>query len=154
MAGTAKLVGTITYPNGEIVNEHISSSAAIDSDKLQHLHKAGTCFALAIAATPVAREEIVYVCEASAAVVRGFHALLNDTGTSTSVTFDLKKNGTTILSGVVTIAHTDADKTVKDGSFASTALVAGDILSIQLAVSSSTGAQGPYAWAEIDENAG
>lgn len=154
MPGLAKIAGTITYPNGEIVNEHISSSAAIDSDKLQHLHKKGTNFALAIGGTPAAREEIVYVCEAAAAVVRGFHALLNDTGTSTSVTFDLKKNGTTMLSAVITITHGDSDKAVLDGTLASTSLVAGDILSIQLAQTSTTGAAGPYAWVEVDENAG
>lgn len=154
MAGTAKLVGTFTFPSGGITNEHISTSAAVDSDKLQHLHKRGTNFALAIGGTPAAREEIVYVCEAATAVVRGFHALLNDTGTSTSVTFDLKKNGTTMLSSVITITHGEADKAVSDATMSSTSLVAGDILSIQLAVSSSTGAQGPYAWAEIDETAG
>lgn len=151
---TAKLVGTFTYPSGQITNEHISSSAAVDSDKLQHLHKAYTNFDLAIGGTPAAREEIVYVCEAATATVRGFHAMLNDTGTSTSVTFDLKKNGTTILTGVVTIVHGDADKSIHDGTLANAALVAGDILSIQLAVSSSTGAQGPFSWVEVDETAG
>lgn len=154
MSGTSKLVGVITIANGAITNEHVASSAAIDSDKLQHLHKAYTNFDLPIGSTPAAREEIVYVCEAAAAVVRGFHALLNDTGTSTDVDFDLKKNGATMLSAVVTITHSESDRAVSDGTLASTALVAGDVLSIQLVVTSSTGAAGPYAWVEVDENAG
>ena len=154
MAGTAKLVGTLTYPSGQITNEHVSSSAAIDSDKLQHLHKKGTNFALAIGGTPAAYEEIVYVCEAATAAVRGFHALLNDTGTGTSVTFDLKKNGTTMLSSVVTITDAGADRAVSDGTLSATALVAGDVLSIVLAQTATTGAQGPFAWVEIDETAG
>lgn len=151
---TAKLVGILTYPSGQITNEHVSSSAAIDSDKLQHLHKAYTNFALAIGGTPAAREEIVYVCEAATATVRGFHCLLNVDGSSTSVTFDLKKNGSSILSGVVTITDSTGNRAVQDGTISNAALVAGDVLSIQLAVSSSTGASGPFAWAEIDETAG
>lgn len=154
MAGTAKIVGVLTMPSGIVENEHVSSTAAIDSDKLQHLHKVGTNFDLAIGGTPAAREEIVYVCEAAAATVRGFHALLNDTGTSTSVTFDLEKNGSSILSSVITITHADADRAVLDGTISNTALVAGDVLSITLAQTSTTGAQGPFAWVEIDEAAG
>jgi len=152
--GTWRMTGTMQIASGEISNEHISGTAAIDSDKLQHLHKVGTHFALAIGGTPVAREEIVYVCKAATAVVRGFHGLLNVDGSSTSVTFDLKKNGTTILTGVVTITDATGNRAVQDGTLSNGALVAGDVLSIQLAVSSATGAQGPYAWAEIDETAG
>lgn len=150
----AKLTGTLVIDNGVISDAHVATSAAIDSDKLQHLHKKGTNFALAIGGTPAAREEIVYVCEAPTAVVRGFHALLNDTGTSTSVTFDLKKNGTTMLSSVITITHSASDRAVSDGTLASTSLVAGDVLSIALAQTATTGAQGPYAWVEVDEAAG
>lgn len=152
----AKLTGTLQLDAGSVTNEHISSSASniIDSDKLQHLHKAGTHFDLAIGGTPAAREEIVYVCEAATATVRGFHCLLNVDGSSTSVTFDLKKNGSSILSSVVTITNTTGDRAVQDGTISNAALVAGDVLSIALAVSSSTGASGPYAWVEIDENAG
>lgn len=150
----ARMTGTLQLDSGSVTNEHVAGSTDIDSDKLQHLHKVGTNFDLAIGGTPAAREEIVYVCEAATATVRGFHALLNDTGTNTDVTFDLKKNGTTILSGAVQIVHGDADKSIHDGTISSPSLVAGDILSIQLAVSSSTGAQGPFAWAEVDENAG
>lgn len=154
MAGSWRLTGTMQIASGEITNEHIAGTALIDSDKLQHLHKVGTNFALAIGGTPAAREEIVYVCKAATATVRGFHCLLNVDGSSTSVTFDLKKNGSSILTGVVTITDSTGNGAVQDGTLANGALVAGDRLSIQLAVSSSTGAQGPYAWVEIDEGAG
>lgn len=150
----SRFTGTLTLDDGQITDAKIATGANIDSDKLQHLHKPFTNFALASGATPVARSEVAYVCKAAAATVRGFHALLYDTGTSTSCTFDLKKNGSTMLTGVITIAHTDADRAVLDATMASTALVAGDVLTMVLAVSSATGATGPYAWAEIDETAG
>lgn len=149
-----KFTGDLILAAGSVGNAHISNVAAdvLDCDKLEHLRKPGTNFALAIGGTPAAREEIVFVASTTG-VIRGFHALLNDTGTSTSVTFDLKKNGTTCLSSVITITHAATDKAVSDGTLSVTTFAADDIISIQLAVSSSTGAQGPYAWVEIQETA-
>lgn len=143
---------SVTYKPNTIADAAVSSSAAIAATKLQHRHKIGTNFDLAIGATPVAREEVVFVASA-ACTINGFHALLNDTGTTTDVDFDLKINGTTALSSVVTIVHGDADRLVKDGTLSTTTLAADDVVSIQLLTTSTTGAQGPFAWVEIDEAA-
>lgn len=147
----ARMIGSLQLDAGSVEDQHISSSTKIDADKAQHLYRAWTNFDLAIGATPVAREEIVHVCEV-AGTIRQFAALCNETGTSASVTFDLKKNGTTVLSSVVTITNATADKAVVDGTLSSTTVAVGDILSIALAVSSSTGMQGPFAWCTIEEN--
>lgn len=146
----ARFVGTLTLDNDSVSNENVASDAAIGVAKQRHRHKPGTNFDLAIGATPVAREEIIYVAK-NAGTVESFHGLLNDTGTSTSVSFDLKKNGTTILSATADVTHSDADRTVKDGTISTPSFVADDVFSIALTVSSSTGAQGPFAWAEFDE---
>ena len=147
----ARLTGSMQLDAGSVEDQHISSGTRIDADKQQHLYRASTNFDLAIGATPVAREEIVYVCEV-AGTIRQFAALCNDTGTAASVTFDLKKNGTTVLSSVVTITNATGDKAVIDGTLSGTTLAVGDILSISLAVSSSTGMQGPFAWCTIEES--
>jgi hypothetical protein len=147
----ARITGTIQLDAGSVEDQHISSGTRIDADKQQHLYRASTNFDLAIGATPVAREEIVYVCEV-AGTIRQFAALCNDTGTAASVTFDLKKNGTTVLSSVVTITNATGDKAVIDGTLSATTLAVGDILSIALAVSSSTGMQGPFAYCTIEES--
>lgn len=148
----SRFTGTLKIGKGEIEDEHLSSSAAVDVDKQQHLHKPSSNFDLAIAATPVAREEIVFVAS-TAGVLRGFHAILNDTGTTTDVDFDIKKNGTTMLSSTVNVTNADADKLVKDGTLSVTSFAADDVISFQLTVTTSTGAQGPYCWAEIQETA-
>lgn len=150
---SARFTGTLQLDANSVTNENVSSaqSATIDADKLQHVYKAGTNFALAIGGTPVTREEIVFVAT-QAGTIRGFHALLNDTGTTTNVGFDLKKNGVSILSAAVNIVHGDADKLVKDGTLSATTLAADDILSIAMTVTSATGAQGPFAWVELEEN--
>jgi hypothetical protein len=147
----ARLVGTLQLDAGSVEDQHISSGTKIDADKAQHLYRAWTNFDLAIGGTPVAREEIVHVCEV-AGTIRQFAALCNDTGTAASVTFDLKKNGTTVLSSVVTITNATADRAVVDGTLSSTSVAVGDVLSIALAVSTSTGMQGPFAWCTIEEN--
>ncbi len=148
----ARLVGIFTPDPGGITDSHIASDAEIDADKMQHVYTAGTSLGFAIGATPTTREEIVYVAK-QAGTIRGFHALLNVDGSSTSITFDLKKNGSSILSAVITVTSSTGDRVVSDGTLSSTTLAADDVLSISMTVSSSTGAQGPYAWVDVEENA-
>lgn len=142
--------GTFTLAAGEVTDAAIATTTTIDADKLQHAYKPFTNFDLAIGATPVAREEIVFVAQ-TAGTIRNFHCLLNDTGTSTDVDFDLKVNGSSVLSAAVNVTHSDSDRAVKDGTINSASLSADDVVSIELAVTSSTGAQGPFAWAVIEE---
>ena len=151
MSGLRITGGTLVLPNGLIADAAVALDAAIDADKLQHVYKHGTNFDLPIGGTPVAREEIVIVCSA-AGTIRGFHAILNDTGTTTDIDFDLKKNGVSVLSSTLNITNADADRLVKDGSLASTSVALDDVLSISIAVTTSTGATGPYAWVDIEEN--
>lgn len=153
MPGTFRLSGgELTIPSGIIVDADIASNAAISVDKMKHSYKRATNFDLPIGGTPVAREEIVFVADA-ACTLRGFHALLNDTGTTTDVDFDLKVNGVSVLTGTVNITNANSDRQVVDGVLSSTSLSADDVVSISLAVTTSTGAQGPYAWVNIEENA-
>jgi len=147
----ARVTGTITFETSDISNDAISATTLLDNDKLQHLYKAGTNFALAIGATPVARHEIVYVAD-KAGTIRNFNCLCNDTGTAASVTFDLKKNGSSVLSSVVTVTNATSDRAVVAGTITTSTIAIGDVISIELAVSSSTGMQGPFAWAVIEEN--
>ena len=143
--------GTLSLDPGSVNSDHIDSTTNIDADKLQHIYKSFTNFDLAIGGTPVTREEIVFVAS-NTARLRAFSCTLNDTGTSTSITFDIKKNGTTMLTGTVSFTHSDTDKQIKDGTISGAGTItANDIISIAMTVSSATGAQGPFAWAEIEE---
>jgi hypothetical protein len=151
MPGARWTGGTLTLDKGVVTNDSIADSAAVDADKMQHCYKPGTGFGFVIGGTPTTREEIVFVAS-QAGTVRGFGCLLNDTGTSTSITFDLKKNGVSMLSAVVTITNATADRAVQAGAISTTTFAADDVLSIAMAVSSSTGAQGPFAFIELEEN--
>jgi hypothetical protein len=137
---------------GDVKNEHISESTEVDADKLQHLYKPGTNFDLAIGSTVATREEIVFVASGPG-LIRAFSCLLNINGTTGDSDFDLKVNGSSVLTAVVNQDNADADKGVKDGVINSSALVAGDIVSIAVTRNSSHDGTGPYAWAEVEEGA-
>lgn len=143
--------GTITYDAGSIVDQHISSSAAIDADKMQHVHKAFCNFGLEYNATPAAKVFVVYTATA-AGTIRDVGAGLYDTGTSTSITFDLKKNGVSVLSSVITVTHSDSDRATVNGTLSGTSFADGDVFTMHLATSSTTGAQGPFMFADFEEN--
>jgi hypothetical protein len=150
MAQAQWIGGTVQLGDGVVTDRTVASAAAIAYTKVQQVHKHGTNFALAIGGTPAAREEIVFV-PSNSGTVTGFKCLCNDTGSSASVTFDLKKNGSSVLSGLVTITNATTDKAVQSGSITGTTFVSGDVFSIALAVSSTTGMTGPYAWGEFAE---
>lgn len=144
--------GTLDFQNGFLVDRHVSAATQLDADKLQHLYKPATNFDLPIGGTPATREEIVFVAS-TAGIIRAFHCLLNADGSSTDIDFDLKVNGVSVLSAAVNITDATGDGVVQDGTISGAALVAGDIVSIAMTVTSATGATGPFAWAEIEENA-
>jgi hypothetical protein len=144
--------GTLVLPSGCVVDDAISTTAGIDADKMEHVYKAGTNFDLAVGGTPATREETVFIASTSG-VIRGFHFSLTDTGTNTSIAWEFKKNGTTVLSGAGSSTHSDTDRQVKDGSLSVTTFAADDHFTIAMTVTSATGAVGPFAWAEFQETA-
>lgn len=151
-------VGTSTVLPGTLTYREHSTAAddALTRDQVRHLYKGFSNFALAVGGTPATREEIVFVAS-SAGVIREFKCGMEDTGTSASSTFDLKKyatggsTGASVLSAAVTVSNADTDNSPKSGTISSSTFVAGDVFTIALSVSTSTGAAGPFAWALFDE---
>lgn len=143
--------GNLTLDAGSVTDQHISSGAALDADKMQHVHKVCCNFGLEYDDTPAAAVFVVYVAS-SAGTVRDVGAGLYDTGTSTDITFDLKKNGTSILSSTIQVTHGDADRAVVGGTINTPTFADGDVFTAHLATSSTTGAQGPFLTVAFEEN--
>lgn len=133
-----------------ITKQHVSPTADLQSSSMRHIFKPGTDFGLGIAATPAAAEKIVHVCTGTGTIL-GFHGLVNADGSSASITMDLKVNGVSVLSAPIALTNSTGDGVVVDGVLASPSTVDGDIISIELATSSTTGMQGPFAWLVIEE---
>lgn len=143
--------GSIALSYGTIKDAHISSSASIASEKQKHLAYRFTDFGQADNATPTTSRSSFYQAQGTG-TLRAFNAGLNDTGTSTSIAFDLKKNGTTVLSSSITVTHSNADRSLNAGTLSVTSFVQGDVFTVHMTVSSSTGALGPFASAVFEEN--
>lgn len=99
-------------------------------------------FGLDTDATPVAKTGGGILCRA-AGTIKYVYASLADEGSSTNVAFDCRKDGSTILSSAITFTHSDGARDHKAGTLAATTVAAGDTIDFDLAVTSSTGAQGP-----------
>lgn len=147
--------GSLQLPDGVLESDHFSSTSGkeLAAAKQNHLHKRGTGFALAIGGTPATREEVVFVASTSGTINK-FAAKLTLDGTTTDIDFDLKKNGTTVLSAAVNLTHSTGDGVVVEGTISSASFSVGDSFSIAMTVTSATGAQGPWSWAEFIETLG
>jgi hypothetical protein len=147
--------GTIAITPGTITTRDVTTTQAdiLTRDQVRHLHAKDTGFNFVVGDTPTTKEVLIHKARA-AGFVRTFYGLLNVDGSSTSVTYDLKKNGSSVLTGVVTVTSSTGDRTSVAGTISGTgAYSAGDVFTIALAVSSSTGASGPLAGADFDEYA-
>lgn len=139
----------LRLPAGIITDREVNNTDGnqINESKLCHVYKRTENFDLQRTATPTAQDIILFQADKSGKLGDTLSASLDDTGTATDVTFDVKKNGTTVLTGMIHVLHTDADRVQKTGTFASAAAQAyapGDTISAVVVVSGgTTGAKGP-----------
>lgn len=151
-------ITAIKLPTGSVTDDAMSSSSPSGVTKVRHLINKHTDFNFLIGDTPTTKEIVVHTCKV-AGTIRNFGCLLKETGSSTSVAFDLKKynagntSGVSVLSGAVTVVHGTTDRELQAGSISSGTTAVGDLITIVMTVSSSTGATGPYAEVEFDEAA-
>lgn len=140
-------------PAGSIDNAAIEPDAGVLATKLEHQYK--PTYAQVGTALSNAAQVIHIVRGATGTLVR-FRAgsILANVGDST-VTIDLKKNGTTMLSAPITLDSGDAAYDLIEATLASSVLVADDVLSITVVATVGTGtlATGLFVEAEIREDA-
>ena len=150
---SGSIVGTITLPPGGVKNSHISNQSGdrIDPEKMGHIHNVPTNFFLESDATPAAKDAFVYQALA-AGTLRSFVGGLVESGSNTDITFDLKKNGVSVLSAPVQVVHGDGDFSQVAGTIATPSFAAGDVFTAHLATTNTTGAQGPFVMACFEEN--
>ena len=151
--GAVQFGSTVTLPSGAIGNSQIASSAAIDATKLQHQHARGLAQAHGTAAA--AERRAIHRAK-GAGTLTEFKAgpTVAAVGDST-VTVDLRKNGTTVLSGTISITSATAAFASVTGSISSASYAAGDVFEVVITVSAGTGTlpQGVYAQATFREDA-
>lgn len=118
----------MTYPANEITDAAVSSVAGIGAEKLEHQYEKVYSQPNT---TATAETRIIHVVHGDTATVLEFEAgsIVACVGAAT-ITVDLKKNGTTILSGVITLDSGNTAYVTEAGTISSPSLVDGDVLTI------------------------
>jgi len=101
---------------------------------------------------PVSRELLLHVAD-KAGTLTDVGAGLNVDGSSTSITVDLKKNGTTMLAAPIALTNATGDRVEVAGSITGNgSYVAGDVFTAILTVTSAVGASGPWLRVALRED--
>lgn len=124
-----------------VVDSDVSRSAGLNAITMQHAHRFFSRDNGALSATPTSFTEQCYFATQTT-TVQTFYAMLNVCGSATSITVDLQKNGSSILSSVITLTNSTGNRVPVSATISSPTLASGDLLEIVVTVSSATGASG------------
>lgn len=130
--GDTHVAGTFTaedmnVPDGSVGDDAVETGAEISANKLQQ-----QVLGKLQAAVPAAQVQIVHVAK-GAGEVNKVRWIAKTVPTTSTYTIDVKKNGTTILPGVVTITGASVAATDTTVTFNATTYVASDYFEIVLA---------------------
>lgn len=144
---------SFSFPSLSIRNADAAADAAFATTKLMHRHH--VMYQQESAATAADASHIIYVAQASGTITQ-FRAGAKVAHIGAAVcTFDLKKNGTTVLSAVIETDSGDVAYAVVPGTISSTTYTADDVFEIVVdaTVGGGTLATGVFAQVVFDESA-
>lgn len=156
-SGNLRVYGTLipdvlTIPAGTVRNADVSASAAIAATKLVNRHTAVWAQPNTAATTETRAIHLAQLAGTVNSVKAG--SIAAAIGNST-VTVDVKKNGTTILTGVITLDNANSARVAEAGTISggTVAVAAGDVLEVVLTatIGSGTLPTGVFVAVEIDE---
>ena len=130
---------TFSPPASCITDAAVAGNAAIASTKLTHRRE--IINADASATNGASKQQTVHVIRGATGTLVAFEAgAVTPLGSGDTYTVDLYKNGSSILSGTISLLSTDTARTLKAAAgFTSTSLVAGDWLEVKTTYSHSSG---------------
>lgn len=139
---------TLYLPTNTVTDAMVNSSAAIAATKVIHQHcKTVSQESATTAADATYTVHSVYAATATM-VAFECSCVVANIGDS-KVEFDLKKNGSSILSAVVELNSTHTARQIVAGALSSTALVDGDVLEVNINATIGTGTLGKGAFATV-----
>lgn len=141
---------SITLPSSCVGNANVTAGAGVAASKLQHLHSKVT--AQKNGTNNVAQREVLHIVVGATGTLKSFkcrNTTAASGGDSTSV--QLKKNGSNILSGAITL-DAAASTTVQSGTFSSSSVVVGDVLEVDASLSGTNVGQGFACQLNLEED--
>ena len=145
-----KVNTSINLPSGGITNTMVKASAGVNASKLEGWEKA----MYAQAGTAATETIILAIIRGSTGTSVGVEVgnVTANAGAST-VTVDVKKNGTSILSAVITLNAATGDAGVETGTVTTTTLADGDVITAVItAVQNGTDALATGVAVQFDYN--
>lgn len=121
-----------------ITNAMVHATADVDASKLEHQYQHVVADAYATSATSY--RKLIHDVRGATGTLLEFRCRASQANVGDStVTIQLKKNGSNILSASVSFSSADAAFALKTGTFTSTALVADDYLEVDITATVGTG---------------
>lgn len=135
-------MNSIVLPDAAITDEaQIQAGVMIDAAKLRRrLVISERGISATSATTKTVTTHIVYGATATAISVKA--RLTTKCTSGATVTVDVKKNGTTILSAPISFADTDSDGDIKDGTISVDDFVADDVITFVFTATAGGGSVG------------
>ena len=146
--GGIQVVGSFGIPSGVILASHVADSAGMEATKLEHQHVIG--YSQEDGSDVVDAIVPVYTCRGVTATIIEVEVACLDapSGGDKKFTVDLKKANqgsptpATVLSAVIDYVNGTNDCEVLVGTISSADLAVGDVLTVEVVASGSTGTQG------------
>lgn len=139
---------TIALPVASVGSQHILGFLAADvlgrPRKIVYSQRTTSDFA--------DDERTLFTADAPATVVSFKAGAITVAGASTSVSVDLKKNGTTILSAPIVLDNSQTARQKVAATISSAALVADDVLEVHMALTGTNEPKGVFVELQINEN--
>jgi hypothetical protein len=143
---------SMSVPLGAVADAQVAAGAEIATSKLRHKHKKS----ISQAGTAATETRAIHVCAGLTGTAVSFAAgLIAANSGAATVSVDLKKNGTSILTAPISLTTTPAARTLLAGTISSGALVVGDWLEVVITATAGGGTLGTglFVQLEIDEGA-
>jgi len=143
----------MVIPAASVGNSQIPAAAAIDASKVMHQHRA--VYTQGSSSTTAAADtKVIFTVYGTSGTIIAFRAgaVVPNVGAATC-TVDLRKNGTTVLSAVITLNNTQTARQLVSGAVTTTAVASGDVLEVVVTATAGGGtlAQGLFASVTVNE---
>jgi hypothetical protein len=144
---------TMSVAASAISDAQVAGSANIAATKLQHQHRPGYSQPNTTATTVT---QAIFRCFGLTGAVVGFHAgSIGINAGAATITVDLKKNGASILTGVITLNSANVARVAVAGVISGGTLAAGDLLEVVVTATAGGGTIGTgfFCFATVNEDA-
>lgn len=138
-------------PTSAVTNASVVAGAGIDATKLQHQHNKTFSQPNTAATTET---KVIHVAYGAGTVIAFRAGSIAIAVGGATVTLDLKKNGTTVLSAVITLDTGNVARVAEAGTVSVTAYAAGDVFEVVATATAGGGTlpTGLFAHAVFNEN--